>query len=63
MRDFASLQTDQWLRARAAEVLLALALAPAFAWMNPFFSSKQPFLALVGLGRGAGVLVHNDGAR
>lgn len=48
MRDFASLQTDQWLRARAAEVLLALALAPAFAWMNPFFSSKQPFLALVG---------------
>jgi len=48
MRDFANLQTDQWLRARAAEVLLALALAPAFAWMNPFFSSKQPFLALVG---------------
>lgn len=48
MRDFANLQTDGWLRARAAEVLLALALAPAFAWMNPFFSSKQPFLALVG---------------
>ena len=48
MRDFASLQTDQWLRARAAEVLLALALAPAFAWMNPFFSSKQPFLTLLG---------------
>src|SRR5262245_16814058 len=48
MRDFASLQTDPWLRARAAEFLLALALAPAFAWMNPFFSSKQPFLALVG---------------
>ena len=48
MRDFASLQTDQWLRARAAEVLLALALAPAFAWMNPFFSSKQPFLTLIG---------------
>ncbi len=47
MRDFASLQTRPWLMARGAEVLFAFALAPAFAWMNPFFSSKQPFPALV----------------
>ena len=48
MRDFANLQTDQWLRTRAAEVFLALAMAPVFAWMNPFFSDEQPFMALLG---------------
>jgi len=48
MREFASLQGDQWLKVRGAEIVLALALAPAFAWMNPFFSQQQPFLPLVG---------------
>jgi hypothetical protein len=48
MRDFANLHNAAWLRARAAEVLLAVAMAPAFAWMNPFISSKQTFVALLG---------------
>jgi DNA-binding LytR/AlgR family response regulator len=48
MREFAKLQGDTWLGARAAEMLLAVAIAPAFAWMNPFISDRQSFMALLG---------------
>jgi DNA-binding LytR/AlgR family response regulator len=47
MREFADLQ-GTWLRERAAEMLLAVAMAPAFAWMNPFISDRQAFMALLG---------------
>jgi DNA-binding LytR/AlgR family response regulator len=48
MRDFASLQTDPWLRRRAAECCLALALGPAFAWISPFTTNEQAFLTRLG---------------
>jgi DNA-binding LytR/AlgR family response regulator len=53
MRDFASSQTDAampagWLRRRAAEACLALALSPALAWMRPFGTDEQTFFARLG---------------
>ncbi len=54
MRDFASVQTDTWMRQRAAECCLALVLSPAFAWICPFGVDEQVFLAR--LGYWAGVL-------
>lgn len=48
MRDFAGLLTEPWMRRRAAECCLALALSPAFAWMCPFGADEQTFLARLG---------------
>lgn len=53
MRDFANLQTIAvthagWLQRRAAEACLALAFSPAFAWMRPFGTDEQTFLARLG---------------
>lgn len=53
MRDFANLQTNArthagWFQRRAAEAFLALAFSPAFAWMRPFGTDEQTFLARLG---------------
>lgn len=48
MRDFANVQADPWMRQRAAEWCLAVALSPALAWMRPFGLDEQTFLARVG---------------
>ncbi|MGR7994260.1 LytTR family DNA-binding domain-containing protein [Xanthobacter sp. ZOL 2024] len=48
MREFANLHTNPWRRHRLAEVSLAFALSPAFAWIGPFDVTEQVFLARVG---------------
>lgn len=48
MREFAKFQMNSWWRERVAESCLAVVLAPAFAWMAPFTSDDQVFLARLG---------------
>ncbi|GGF65100.1 hypothetical protein GCM10007301_26120 [Azorhizobium oxalatiphilum] len=48
MRDFANVQADPWMRQRAAECCLALALSPIFAWMRPFGVDEQAFVIRMG---------------
>lgn len=48
MREFAKFQMNSWWRERVAEGCLAVVLAPAFAWMAPFTSDDQVFLARLG---------------
>lgn len=52
MREFASEMGEVWLRMRAAEIGLALALGPAFAWVGPFGVQEEPFLAKLGFWSG-----------
>ncbi|MEP9357036.1 LytTR family DNA-binding domain-containing protein [Xanthobacter sp. KR7-65] len=48
MREFASFQTNPWIRQRAAEGVFALALSPVFAWIGPFDVTEQEFLPRAG---------------
>ena len=48
MRDFAKFPTDVWLRQRASELALAMALGLAFAWIGPFSSDRAEFLPKLG---------------
>lgn len=52
MRDFASATDGDWLQERAAELALALALAPAFAWLSPFGFEEPPFGSRMGFWAG-----------
>lgn len=44
MRDFASVQNQDWLRRRSAEVCLALGFSPLFAWLRPTAFDEQTLL-------------------
>lgn len=48
MREFAKLRLDSWWRERVAECCLALVMAPAFAWIAPFTTNENVFLARIG---------------
>lgn len=48
MRDFAKFPTEQWLRQRASELALAMALGLALAWIGPFSSDQADFLPKLG---------------
>ena len=48
MRDFASLQKEDWLQRRGAEVCLALGFSPALAWLRPFGVDERTFFARLG---------------
>ncbi|MBS7553648.1 LytTR family transcriptional regulator [Ancylobacter dichloromethanicus] len=52
MRDFANAMEGGWLRRRAAEFSLSLALGPAFAWLSPFGLEEPAFFARVGFWTG-----------
>ncbi|MFC3691471.1 LytTR family DNA-binding domain-containing protein [Chenggangzhangella methanolivorans] len=48
MRDFAKFPSEDWLRQRASELALAMALGLAFAWIGPFSTDKAEFLPKLG---------------
>lgn len=48
MRECATIPMDDWLRQRAVELALAMALGVAFAVIGPFSTDESPFLAALG---------------
>lgn len=48
MRDFAKFPTEQWLRQRATELALAMAIGLALAWIGPFSTDQAEFLPKLG---------------
>ncbi|MCJ8141471.1 LytTR family transcriptional regulator [Ancylobacter sp. A5.8] len=52
MREFAIFWDDAWFRLRSAEIVVALAVSPALAWIGPFDLVEGSFLARMGFWSG-----------